>query len=135
MPFIGYNINGRIYEERRKFMVIKRGIGLSIVLTIITCGLYGIYWFIKITDEANYLSRENETSGGIAFLLTIVTCGIYKLFWNYKMGKTMLKAQENAGMYSSDNSVLYLILSLFGLDIISYCIIQSEINKIVDYGV
>lgn len=116
-------------------MVIKRGIGLSIVLTIITCGLYGIYWFIKITDEANYLSRENETSGGIAFLLTIVTCGIYKLFWNYKMGKTMLKAQENAGMYSSDNSVLYLILSLFGLDIISYCIIQSEINKIVDYGV
>ena len=116
-------------------MITKRNVGLAIVLTIITCGFYGIYWFITITDEANYLSGENETSGGIAFLLTIVTCGIYKFYWNYKMGKVMMRAQENVGIYSSDNSILYLILSIFQLDIISYSIIQSDINKIADYRV
>ena len=111
-------------------MIKRREVGLAIVFTIITCGIYGIYWFIMITDEANHLSGENEMSGGISFLLTIVTCGIYKFFWNYKMGKTMMRAQENRGMFVNDNSILYLILSIFGLDIISYAIIQSEINKI-----
>lgn len=116
-------------------MITKRNVGLAIVFTIISCGFYGIYWFIMITDEANYLSGEGETSGGMAFLLTIVTCGLYKFYWNYKMGKVMMRAQENMGMFPSDNSILYLILSLFGLDIISYSIIQSDINKIADYHV
>lgn len=116
-------------------MITKREVGLAIVFTIISCGFYGIYWFIMITDEANYLSRENDISGGMAFLLTIITCGIYKFFWNYKMGKTMMVAQENAGLQTNDNSILYLVLSLLGLDIISHSIIQSELNKIVDYGV
>lgn len=112
-------------------MIEKRGIGLAILFTIITCGIYGVYWFIKLTDEANALSGEPGTSGGMAFLLGIVTCGIYTIYWNYKMGKTMEKAQQRAGRPATDNSVLYLILSVFGLQIISYCIIQSDINALV----
>ena len=84
-----------------------------------------------MTDESNMLSGQNETSGGMAFLLTIVTCGIYTIFWNYKMGKKMQLAQQRAGVQSTDNSVLYLILAIFGFQIISYCIIQSDINALV----
>lgn len=29
----------------------------------------------------------------------------------------------------SDNSIVYLILSIFGLGIISYCLMQSDLNK------
>lgn len=35
----------------------QRNIGLCIVLSIVTCGIYGIYWFIKLTDEVNVLAR------------------------------------------------------------------------------
>lgn len=112
-------------------MIEKRNIGLAILFSILTCGIYSIFWFIKMTDESNMLSGQNETSGGMAFLLTIVTCGIYTLFWNYKMGKKMQLAQERAGVHATDNSVLYLILAIFGFQIISYCIIQSDINDLV----
>ncbi|HHX62401.1 MAG TPA: DUF4234 domain-containing protein [Epulopiscium sp.] len=109
----------------------KRSVGLSLLFAILTCGLYTIYWFIKITDEANALSGEEGTSGGVSFLLVLVTCGIYTLFWNYKMGKAIHKAQYKAGVAATDNSVLYLVLSIFGLGIIPYCIIQSDINALV----
>lgn len=116
-------------------MLQKRNIGLALILTILTCGLYSIYWFVKLTDEAKYLSgNQEEVSGGMALLLTIVTCGIYILFWNYKMGKTIYMAQERAGSMKQDNSVLYLVLGIFQLTIISYCIMQSDINNVIQYG-
>ncbi|WMM25212.1 DUF4234 domain-containing protein [Tissierella sp. MB52-C2] len=114
----------------------KRNIGLAIIFTILTCGLYGIYWFISITDEASNLSGDNSMSGGMAFLLTVVTCGIYFFFWSYKIGKIMCQAQDRAGMMPNDNSILYLILAFLQLSIVSCCIIQSDINNIIDrnYG-
>ena len=33
-----------------------RSIALCIVLSIITCGLYGIYWFVCATDDTNEVS-------------------------------------------------------------------------------
>jgi len=116
-------------------MLQKRNIGLAIILSILTCGLYSIYWFVVLTDEAKYLSGDQEAiSGGMALLLSIVTCGIYILFWNYKMGKTIYLAQERAGSMKQDNSVLYLVLGIFQLSIVSYCIMQSDINNVIQYG-
>ncbi|HHT98075.1 MAG TPA: DUF4234 domain-containing protein [Clostridiales bacterium] len=112
-------------------MIQKRNIGLAILYSILTCGIYSMYWFVKITDEANALSGKVETTGGMALLLSIVTCGIYRYFWSYKMGKTIYTAQERLGVNPMDNSILYLILSIFGLDIVSYAIIQSDINVLV----
>lgn len=46
------------------------------------------------------------------------------------MGKTLQQANEKAGINASDNSILYLILGLFGLGIVNYCIMQSELNTL-----
>lgn len=91
----------------------QRSIGVCILLSIITCGIYGIYWFIVLTDEANYVSghANDGTSGGVAFLLTLVTCGIYGYFWAYKMGERLAEAQHKRGMMvDQSQSVIYLIL-------------------------
>lgn len=48
------------------------------------------------------------------------------------MGKKMYNAQVRAGVPANDNSILYLILSLFGVGIIAYAIIQSDINDILE---
>lgn len=107
----------------------NRSIVLAIVLSLITCGIYSIYWFIVMTDEANALSNENGTSGALAFLFSLLTCGIYEIYWNYKMGQKMYKAGQLRGINISDNSVVYLLLGLFGLSIISYALIQNDLNK------
>ncbi|NLI89695.1 MAG: DUF4234 domain-containing protein [Epulopiscium sp.] len=114
-------------------MIEERNVGLAIFFSVITCGIYSLYWLVKVTDEANSLSGEMGTSGGMVLLLSIVTCGLYTIYWNYKMGKKLYMAQERAGRHASDNSVLYLILSLFGLHIVVLAIIQSDINDLVRY--
>jgi len=94
-------------------MVEKRNIATAIVLSIVTCGIYGIFWFIKLTDEINTVSENpNDTSGGMAFLFTLITCGIYGWFWYYKMGEKLDHAAENKGMPTQSRGILYLVLGL-----------------------
>lgn len=107
----------------------RREIAIAIILSIVTCGIYSIYWFITMTDESNKLSDENQTSGGMAFLFTLLTCGIYALYWYYKMGKKMYEAGIKYNKQISDNAIIYLILSIFGFGIVSYCLIQNDLNK------
>lgn len=109
----------------------ERNIAVSIILSIITCGIYAIYWFIVLTDEAKDASgSESATSGGIAFLLTLVTCGIYGYYWAYKMGETISTAKSKNGLEANSNSILYLILQLLGLGIVNYAIMQNDLNAI-----
>ena len=119
--------NEQIKQDYSK--VTKRDIAVSIILTIVTCGIYGIYWFVVMTNELNQVSDDKEPSGGMALLLSIVTCGIYSFYWNYKMGQKLYNAGKKYGKDIGDNAVLYLVLSLFGLSIVSYCLIQSDLNK------
>lgn len=110
----------------------NRNIVTSIILSFITCGFYSVYWFIIMTDEANAISDDNSTSGGMAFLFTLLTCSIYSIYWSYQMGKKLHEAGLKYGKNIQDNSVLYLILSIFGLGIINYCLIQSDLNRFSD---
>ena len=110
----------------------NRSIVLCIVLLFVTCGIYGIYWMIKLNDELNILNGTPEdTSGGMVFLLTLVTCGIYGLYWFYKMGGKVDNIKAGMGMPPSSlsSSILYLLLALFGLSIVDYCLMQDTINK------
>ena len=113
-------------------MIQQRNIAVCIILSIVTCGIYGIYWFIVMTDDVNSLSDEKTASGGTAFLYSILTCGIYMLYWNYKMGQRMAEVGKKYNKSINDNSVLYLVLSIFGLGIVNYCLIQSDLNKFAD---
>ena len=112
-------------------MVQKREIVTCILLTIITCGIYGIVWFINLTDDVAALSEDPEFSGGKAFLFTLITCGIYSFFWAYKLGKNIQIAQAKHNLPANDNSTLYIILNVFGLSIVTYCLAQNEVNNMV----
>ena len=101
-----------------------------IFLSIITCGIYHLYWLYATTSELNDYIGDYDTSGGAVILYGLLTCGIYFIYWYYKVGKRILKAQKIANQEQSDDSVLYLILCLFGLSIVSSAIIQSNLNKI-----
>ncbi|HAU84939.1 MAG TPA: hypothetical protein DCW90_05385 [Lachnospiraceae bacterium] len=113
-------------------MVQQKNIALCIILSIITCGIYGVYWFVCLTDDTNAIAQEPGTSGVLAFVLTIITCGIYGLYWAYKCGEKIDKAHQLCGESSSNGGVLYLLVFIFG-GIIAYALIQNEVNKFAQY--
>ena len=113
-------------------MVKNRNIAVCIILGIITCGIYGIYWFITMTDDVSRANDNPNFSGVKSFLFTIITCGIYGIYWYYKMGKELYEAGQKRNIPFSDNSLVYLILGIFGLGIIAYCLIQNDLNKLAE---
>lgn len=115
-------------------MIERRNIALCIILSIVTCGIYGLIWFVWLNDDVNKVAEEpNATTGGIALLLTIVTCGIYGLYWAYKQGEKLDAAAVKRGApVGSSKSIVYLLLSLFGLSIIAYALMQDELNNYAD---
>lgn len=112
----------------------KRSVALCIVLSFVTCGIFSLYWLYCLADDVNYVSgRTGDTPGGMVLLLTIVTCGIYGLYWLYKTGETMDQVRSMHGQMGGHLGILYLLLGLFGFGIISYALMQSELNGYAQY--
>ena len=111
-------------------VIVNKSIGLYIVLTIITCGIFGLFWLYTIAEDMNYLAQDGDmTSGGMVVLLSFVTCGIYGWYWLFKQGERVDKMKMANGEPTSSSGIIYLVLAIFGLSIVSYALIQSEINK------
>ena len=112
-------------------MVEKKNIALCIVFTVLSCGLYGWYWLYCLAEDTNRLTgREGAMSGGLVLLLTIVTCGIYGWYWLYVSGEALEQYEvSRGGMGGGHLGILYLLLGIFGFGIISYALMQSELNK------
>ena len=76
-----------------------RDITLSIILTFITCGIYGLYWMYKLTDEIHALSNKPRTpDGGTVVLYTILTCSFYFYYWLYKIGGELVDLRRENGL-------------------------------------
>lgn len=113
-------------RKERGSMVQNRNIAMCVILSFVTCGIYGLIWLYQMTNDLNTVSRDpNGTSGGLVILLSIVTCGLYGWYWMYKAGQQL----DAANGQQSSNSIIYLILTICGLGIVSYCMIQNELNK------
>ena len=106
--------------------IAPRNIAVCIILSIVTCGIYNLYWVYKINEELKQMSGTDGTDGGMVILLDIVTCGIYAWYWMYKMGE---KVDIIKGDPNGNSNVLYLVLSICGLGIISIAFMQDNINN------
>ena len=112
--------------------IVPRSIPLCIVLSLVTCGIYSLYWIYKMNDEINYLSGETEgTSGGLVLIYSILTCGIYTIYWGYRMGERVDLMRNMNG----SSHILYLILLLTSgfssgiTSLVAYSLMQDSINK------
>lgn len=111
----------------------KRDILTTILLSIVTCGIYGIVWFVMLTDDCGKASGDKSITGITSILFTILTCGIYYYYWSYQMGKRIATAQSKRNLPVTDNSTLYLVLSILGLGIINEVLIQTDLNHMDEF--
>ena len=109
----------------------QRNIGLAILFSILTCGLYMLYWLYKISEETRALSPQEQTWGspGLDLLLEIVTCGIFGYFVVYQSSKRLYAAELKINPHASDDSVLMTVVGIFGW-IIALAILQSKLNNL-----
>ena len=132
----GVEVDGTEVSVEREFVVAKnsdikgRNFVLCLVFTLITCGIYSIYWMIKLNGECLKLAEEKGVSGGLVVLFNLLTCGLYSYFWAYKMGECVDKINNKSGF----SGYLYIVLAVLGLGIVNMALMQDTINNVVDKG-
>jgi hypothetical protein len=103
-------------------------VGTAVLLTIITCGIYGIWQYKQMKILNSWLNRQ-EYAFGKWLLLSIITCGIYGVYNEYRMARGIAEIQEQNKFLVNDVATICFILTLIGLSIVSMAIQQTEINK------
>lgn len=61
-----------------------RSFGMYLILTFLTCGIYGIWFWHNMAKDVNVICADDGkwTPNVLMYcLLTICTCGIYSIFW------------------------------------------------------
>ena len=108
----------------------KKSILMVILLTIITCGIYSLFWLYQTTQDLTEYSEDYRLTPGMSVLLTIITCGLYQIYWWYRIADIFMSAQQRAKMPRlSDNKILFVVLSLFNFDFINMAILQGDMNQ------
>lgn len=107
-------------------MAIKeRNIIVCILLSVITCGFYGIYWVVMLAKDA--VSVKDPADSGLVEILLMLFLPFLGIFL---CEKKFAEGCAARGIAHTDNSVLYLILGLIGLGIVGLCLLQNDLNKL-----
>ena len=114
------------YSDSQHSITNVERIGIRIFLTIITFGIYGHFWIYSMCKRIKHICNKDPKCGGE--IACIVLIPFYILYWFYTRSRSLYSAAVEKGVAISDNGVLCLVLSLLGLNIISYAIIQSDLN-------
>ena len=108
-------------------MAIKnRNIITCLLLSVITCGVYCIYWAFMVGQEA--VSVKDEEDRGI---LEGILCAMVPFIGFYLAEKKFAQGCADRGIEHENRSVMYLIIGLI-VPIVDLCIMQNDLNKLVD---
>jgi len=114
-------------EVAARFSIKHRNIAKSIVFYIITLGIYGIYWQWQAIKAVRAL-RPSGTSAA-AEMLCALFVPFYLPYWWYTRAKIVQQQFSTLGQTANCNSVLMLILSLLGWNIVNLAIMQTDFNE------
>lgn len=117
---------------------------ITIVLSIVTCGLYGIYVYYLMMKDMSVMHPEeskpiDKSSEFVIFIvLSIVTCSIYTMIWLYQFGGVLKVCGQKDGIDIKEDGIFYPLLMLLGgvtcsiTMIIAYFKLYSNYNALVD---
>lgn len=101
---------------------------MVLLLGIITCGLYLIYWNYKIAQVTNAVAEQELISDPIAIFAGC--CYPVNIYFFYLLGKDGLPLiYKRTDSPQKDDTVLLLILGFF-LPMVAAMIVQGDINKL-----
>ena len=89
-------------------MIKERNIVLCILLSIITCGIYGIYWFFTLTDDALLHLNIYQALRYNVLIIIYIPLILYCIFYKFILKRDC----------QISNLILYIILilvCLFGI--------------------
>lgn len=109
---------------------------LAIVLNYVTCGIYGLYMWYKMTAENNDIARKYGIDPIMGFIpqlfLGIITCGIYSIVWMFKFFALQVKIAKASGVQVSPSENTFLLVILSWIPFYSFYMLCDNYNRTVE---
>jgi len=106
----------------------KRKVSSCILLSIITFGIYCIYWQYLLVKNTKAIKKDDSKC--TKEMLCLIFIPFYSIYWWFTRGKAVKDGFAENGYSSAGNETAYLILQLFGLGIIAMAIMQNDFNSL-----
>ena len=117
-----------IFGKKNMSQINKRPIAMCILLSIVTLGIYLIYWEYLLVKNTKAI--KNDTSSCTSEMLCLIFVPFYFIYWCFTRGKLVKDQFASLGYTATGNETAYLILGIFGLGIISMAIMQNDFNSL-----
>lgn len=99
-----------------------------ILLTFVTCGIYGFFWLYQTSKELQ-LFLDNDNNPSLDVILSIVTFGLYQIYLMYRNANQLVEFQKRFNLYENDVRLLNVVCCALGLSPIAYGITQDVMNR------
>jgi hypothetical protein len=103
---------------------------MVLILSLITCGLYGLIWLWQAETEVKQELELTDTNPGLDVVLTVLTLGIWFLVAVYRLSKHVAEAQRRVNLVPNDLSLVTVIVSALGFWFVAITLLQVELNKV-----
>lgn len=111
------DLNENVKSGEKQKLTTDRSIVAYVLLTIITCGIYGYYFIYNLAKEINVACEgDDERTPGLAsyIIFSFLTCGFYSLYWEYKIANRIAANGSRYGLHIEENGSSVLLWRIFG---------------------
>ena len=120
------------------YQVKERKIFWAAGLSILTFGIYALYWVYHLQQDTNrLLGMRSEPSPATVVILGVVTFGIYFVYWSWRQGKKFkMEAEGRGSTEARDLPALYMVFQILtyfvGITwVIVLMMMQDRINQLL----
>lgn len=114
-------------DTSQKFYFEHRSVALCIFLSFTTFGIYFIYWFVRIVKQVKEFHGDYSSCAGEVWLNLLVP--FYGLYWLFTRNRQMYLDAYQRGETMKDSSGTCLVFAILGMPLISYAIMQNNMNR------
>lgn len=121
----------------------RRDPAIVLLLGILTCGFYLIYWYLKMYEDVEAVTGETPTgnSFGLDLALVVITCLVYGIWVDYRLSQQLYAAAvERQVPNATDTTMPVLVLDIAQFvtggiaGMVTPMLHQEQLNKIVQAG-
>lgn len=110
----------------------KRDGLICTLLSIVTCGIYNIYFWYRYGEDVNAVCAEDgeHTQNYIvAFLINMLTCGIFQMYWIYKLASRLDTASKKYDVNVESPALFTLIMYVPYLSFFYACDVMNKFGE------
>ncbi len=116
-------------------LIVERNALVVILLSLATCGIYGLYWLFKTSDEIRAVTGDEQIKPGLDLLLCLVTCGFWAMYVQYRNVQKVhqVLVRTNPTRKDQSQTILILLIAQFFVGVtgfIAMYLAQEEYNAL-----